>query len=140
MVKHEQNNSTQNGSEKGRILGRGYLNSPLQRRNWVLLILVVILVGGAVVGNKVGPLGAILTIAVLLCGTCALIGAALLQLEIVRPSAVWGRSAAGMALCGLGLIGKVLANLYQGTLPHEAVQLFPLLLFVGGIWVESRKA
>jgi hypothetical protein len=72
MVTQEPNDSTQNRSVKGRMLGAGYLRSPLQQRDWRLLILVVIFFGGAVVGNKVEPLGAILSFVLLLWGVYAL--------------------------------------------------------------------
>jgi hypothetical protein len=44
MDKQEPNDSMHSSGEQKRTLGRGYLDSPMQRRNWVLLMLVVIFV------------------------------------------------------------------------------------------------
>lgn len=87
MDRQEPNDSMRSGSEQRRTLGPGYLDSPLQRRNWVLLMLVVIFVGGAVVPNKLmKPLGVVLNIAELLFGSYLVIAAVLLELDYILPS------------------------------------------------------
>src|SRR5262245_6032290 len=139
LDRQESNDSMHSGGEQRRTLGPGYLDSPLQRRNWVLLILVVIFVGGAVVPDKLmKPLGAVLNIAELLFGAYLLIAALLLELDCIRPSWRWGRSALGSFLSGLGLLGMGLMSFYRESLPPHAM-LLPFLLLFAGMLLEGRK-
>jgi hypothetical protein len=139
LDRQESNDSMHSSGEQRRTLGPGYLDSPLQRRNWVLLMLVVIFVGGAVVPNKLmKPLGAVLNIAELLVGTCLVIAAFLLELDCIRPSWRWGRSALASFLLGLGLLGMGLVSFYRESLLLHAM-LLPFLLVFAGMLLEGRK-
>ena len=87
-------------------------------------------------------LGAIIIGVCFVCfGVLGLIGALLLKLKIVAGGgAIWGESAIGILLLGLGGTAMGLINLFRNVLSDGilfALSLLSLLLIVGFV-VESR--
>jgi len=115
----------------------------MNRRTWVRVILALAFVSGGFIATlKLNqPITPIIGGSFVFFGGLGLIGALLLKLKIVAEGgAIWGQSAIGILLIGLGAIAMGLMNLY-GDVLSGGVQLalgLLSLLFIAGLVIESR--
>lgn len=111
-------------------------------RLWVNILVLALVIGGFIAARKLNqPIGPIIGVAFACVGILGLIGAFLLKSKIVaKGGAVWGHTAIGMLLIGLGSTALALLSLYEDVL-SLGVQLalgLSSLLFVAGLVIESR--
>ena len=115
----------------------------MNKRTWLQVILVLAIVsGGFITALKLNiPIRPIIGVGFVCGGVLGLIGALLLKLKIVAEGgAIWGQSAIGILLIGLGAIAMGLMNLFGNVLSggvQLALGLLSLLSFAGLV-IESR--
>ncbi len=115
----------------------------MNKRTWVWVLLVLAFVGGGFIAapqlNQ--PIRPIIGVAFGCVGVLGLVGALLLKLKIVAEGgAIWGQSAIGILLIGLGSIAMGLMTLYEDVLSGGVQLALGLLslLFIAGLVIESR--
>ena len=115
----------------------------MNKRTWVRVVLVLAFVsGGFIAALKLNqPIRPIIGVAFGCVGVLGLVGALLLKLKIVAEGgAIWGQSAIGILLIGLGSIAMGLMTLYEDVLSGGVQLALGLLslLFIAGLVIESR--